>query len=107
MLEFIISNYLIFIVAAIVLLLGLFGYMMDRKKYKQYREEIVNEERASETMAYQPDIQNVATPVLLDDENPQDVVVAPPVNEVQPNQVIPQVNNLSTNGNEVPESGQN
>lgn len=66
MLEFIISNYILFIVAAIVLLLGLFGYMMDKKKYKQYREEIVNEERAMETLEYQPDIQNVATPVAVD-----------------------------------------
>ena len=39
MLEFIISNYIIFIVIAVVLLLGLFGYMMDKKKYEQYREE--------------------------------------------------------------------
>lgn len=66
MLEFIISNYILFIVAAIVLLLGLFGYMMDKKKYKQYREEIVNEAKAVETLEYQPDIQNVATPVAVD-----------------------------------------
>ena len=37
MLDFIITNYLIFIVIAVVLLLGLFGYMMDRKKYEEYR----------------------------------------------------------------------
>ncbi len=66
MLEFIISNYILFIVAAIVLLLGLFGYMMDKKKYKQYREEIINEAKAVETLEYQPDIQNVATPVAVD-----------------------------------------
>lgn len=66
MLEFIVSNYILFIVAAVVLLLGLFGYMMDKKKYKQYRQEIVNEQRAAETLEYQPDIQNVATPVSVD-----------------------------------------
>ena len=49
MLEFVISNYILFIVAAVVLLLGLFGYLMDKKKYKQYREEIVNEQKAIET----------------------------------------------------------
>ena len=41
MLDFIITNYLIFIVIAVVLLLGLFGYMMDRKKYEEYRKEIL------------------------------------------------------------------
>ena len=41
MLEFIITNYLIFIIIAIVLLIGLFGYMMDRKKYNDYIKEIL------------------------------------------------------------------
>ena len=66
MLEFVISNYILFIVAAVVLLLGLFGYLMDKKKYKQYREEIVNEQKAIETLEYEPNIQNVATPVAVD-----------------------------------------
>lgn len=66
MLEFVISNYILFIVAAVVLLLGLFGYLMDKKKYKQYREEIVNEQKAIETFEYEPNIQNVATPVAVD-----------------------------------------
>ena len=48
----IISNYMVFIVIAVVLLLGLFGYMMDRKKYEQYREEIANEERFSRAICY-------------------------------------------------------
>ncbi len=65
MLEFIISNYIIFIVIAIVLLLGLFGYMMDKKKYEQYREEIVNEERAINTLETNPEISNVASPVPM------------------------------------------
>ena len=59
-------NYILFIVAAVVLLLGLFGYLMDKKKYKQYREEIVNEQKAIETFEYEPNIQNVATPVAVD-----------------------------------------
>ena len=66
MLEFVISNYILFIVAAVVLLLGLFGYLMDKKKYKQYREEIVTEQKAIETFEYEPNIQNVATPVAVD-----------------------------------------
>ena len=57
---------ILFIVAAVVLLLGLFGYLMDKKKYKQYREEIVNEQKAIETFEYEPNIQNVATPVAVD-----------------------------------------
>ena len=66
MLEFVISNYIIFIVAAVVLLLGLFGYMMDKKKYKQYREEIANEQRVLESFEKAPDIDAVATPMSLD-----------------------------------------
>lgn len=50
MLEFIITNYLIFIIIAIVLLLGLFGYMMDRKKYNDYRREILESDKASEVL---------------------------------------------------------
>ncbi|MCX4365016.1 MAG: hypothetical protein OSJ70_04510 [Bacilli bacterium] len=65
MLEFIISNYIIFIVIAVVLLLGLFGYMMDKKKYEQYREEIVNEERAINTLESRPEVSNVASPVPM------------------------------------------
>ena len=45
MLEFVISNYMIFVVIAIILLLGLFGYMMDRKKYEEYRDEIINQDK--------------------------------------------------------------
>lgn len=70
MLEFIVSNYIIFIVIAVVLLLGLFGYMVDRKKYVQYREEIVNEEKTFSTLESQPDIQNVAAPVMIDNSIP-------------------------------------
>ena len=74
MLEFIIANYMVFIIVAIVLLLGLFGYMMDKKKYKQYREEIANEQRAYDTLDSSPDIDNIATPVLLDNATTQNEV---------------------------------
>ena len=69
MLECIIYNYMIFIIIAVVLLLGLFGYMMDKKKYKQYREEIIKEGRALNALESQPDIQSVAAPVLVDMQN--------------------------------------
>lgn len=63
MLDFILSNYIIFIVIGIVLLLGLFGYMMDKKKYNDYREEILREDKAMETLEANPNIQEVATPI--------------------------------------------
>ena len=42
MLEFVVSNWIIFVIVAVVLLLGLFGYIMDRKKYNDYRDEILS-----------------------------------------------------------------
>lgn len=94
MLEFIISNYILFIVAAVVLLLGLFGYMMDKKKYKQYREEILNEQRAVDTIEDSPDIDNIATPVLVDQQannvvNPAPAPVQEPVVATTDNQGAP------------------
>lgn len=71
MLEGIIANYMIFIVIAIVLLLGLLGYMWDRKKYEQYREEIANEERALDMLEAQPDVSAIATPVPVADNSNQ------------------------------------
>lgn len=65
MLEFIISNYIIFIVIAIVLLLGLFGYMMDRKKYNDYRKEILKSDKADDLLNSKPDIANVS-PIKVD-----------------------------------------
>ena len=59
MLEFIITHYIIFIIAAIILLLGLFGYMMDKKKYEQYRDELINEERALDVLEAQATVSNV------------------------------------------------
>lgn len=67
MLDFILANYIIFIVIGIVLLLGLFGYMMDKKKYNDYREEILREDKAIETMEANPNIQEVATPIIVQD----------------------------------------
>ncbi|MBO5475666.1 MAG: hypothetical protein J5982_04120 [Bacilli bacterium] len=67
MLDFILANYIIFIVIGIVLLLGLFGYMMDKKKYNDYREEILNEDKAIETLESNPNIQEVVTPITVQD----------------------------------------
>ncbi len=69
MLDFIVSNYIIFVIIGIVLLLGLFGYMMDRKKYEEYRKEILNEDKYSATMNANPNIQAVATPLTKEINN--------------------------------------
>ena len=68
MLEFIITNYLIFIIIAIVLLLGLFGYMMDRKKYNDYRREILESDKASEVLNSKAEI-NQVSPVNVENIN--------------------------------------
>ncbi len=60
MLEFIIAHYIIFIVIGIVLLLGLFGYIMDRRKYKEYREEILKDTALEDSLMSQPELSNVA-----------------------------------------------
>ncbi len=70
MLEFVINNYMIFIVIAIVLLLGLFGYMVDKKKYVQYRNEIINEDKALNILEDTPNVQNIASPVAVDNNIP-------------------------------------
>lgn len=69
MLDFIISNYIVFIVIGIILLLGLFGYMMDKKKYEEYREEILNEDKYSAAINANPNIQAVATPVSTENSD--------------------------------------
>ena len=68
MLDFILANYIIFIVIGIVLLLGLFGYMMDKKKYNDYRDEILKEDKVMETLESAPNIQEVATPVTVQND---------------------------------------
>lgn len=68
MLEFIITNYLIFIIIAIVLLLGLFGYMMDRKKYNDYRKEILESDKASEVLNSKVEI-NQVSPINVENIN--------------------------------------
>ena len=68
--EFIISHYVIFLVIAIVLLLGLFGYIMDRRKYEEYRDEIINEGKASNTIQAEPDIKAVASVVPVQQDIP-------------------------------------
>ena len=71
MLEFIINYWVIFVVIAVVLLLGLFGYMMDRKKYDEYRDEIINEGRASNTMSAHANVSEVADVVQVQEEPQQ------------------------------------
>lgn len=66
MLDFVITNYLLFIIIAVVLLLGLFGYMMDRKKYNDYRKEILESDKELELLNSKPEISNVATPLSVD-----------------------------------------
>lgn len=66
MLEFIISNYIIFLVIAVVLLLGLFGYMMDRKRYNEYRKEILE---TNDILSSKPDVKEVQTPINIDSIN--------------------------------------
>lgn len=68
MLEFIITNYLIFIIIAIVLLLGLFGYMMDRKKYNDYRREILESDKVSEVLNSKAEI-NQVSPINVENVN--------------------------------------
>lgn len=68
-LSFIINNWLVFIIIAIVLLLGLFGYIVDRHKYDEYRDEIIHEKAASDTLEAQPYISNVATAVPVQENN--------------------------------------
>ena len=57
MLEFVVTNWMIFVIIAVVLLLGLFGYIMDRKKYNDYREEILSENGI--TPVHTQDVQDV------------------------------------------------
>lgn len=63
MIEFIVAHYIIFIIVAVILLLGLLGYIADRKKYEQYREELINEERALDVLEAQANLSNIATAV--------------------------------------------
>lgn len=71
MLDFVVSNYIIFIIIAVVLLLGLFGYMMDRKKYEDYRDEIINEAKAVDTLQAAPDVvNNVIAPISMNENVP-------------------------------------
>jgi hypothetical protein len=69
MLEFIIANWIIFVVVAIVLLLGLFGYIMDRKKYDEYIDEIINEGVAANTLSAHANVSEVAPVVQVQDQN--------------------------------------
>ena len=69
MLEFIIANWIIFVVVAVVLLLGLFGYIMDRKKYDEYRDEIINEGVVANTLSTHANVSEVAPVVQVQDQS--------------------------------------
>lgn len=60
MLEFVINYWYIFVIIAVVLLLGLFGYIMDRKKYDEYREEILTGGKDTNSLSEQTNIAGVA-----------------------------------------------
>jgi len=60
MLEFIVNYWYIFAIVAGVLVLGLFGYIMDRKKYDQYREEILHESGVDTSLSSNANISEVA-----------------------------------------------
>ena len=59
-LGWLITNWFVIIVIAAIILFGFIGYMVDRKKYDQYRQEILNEEYAASTMQAIPGINEVA-----------------------------------------------
>ena len=46
--------------------------MMDRKKYDEYIDEIINEGRASNTMSSHANVSEVADVVQVQEETPQE-----------------------------------
>ena len=60
MLEFVINYWYIFVIIAVVLLLGLFGYIMDRKKYDEYKQEILSGGGDTNSLSEQKNIAGVA-----------------------------------------------
>ena len=60
MLEFVINYWYIFAIVAVVLLLGLFGYIMDRKKYDEYKAEILSNSGDTNSLSEQTNIAGVA-----------------------------------------------
>ena len=61
MLKFIAGNWIIFVIIAGVLLLGLFGYIIDRKKFEDYKNEILKGTNgdASSSISNIDDVANV------------------------------------------------
>ena len=76
MLEFIVNYWYIFAIAAGVLVLGLIGYIVDRKKYDQYREEIFHESGLDNSLTQSANVSEVADIIPVDNE---------PVKETQEN----------------------
>ena len=62
-----VTNWMVPVIIAAVILLGFVGYVMDRKKYEQYRQEIINEEYAANTLQAVPGINEVADVIPAND----------------------------------------
>ena len=62
-----VENWFVFIVITAFILFGFIGYMVDRKKYEQYRQEIINEEYAASTLQSVPGINEVADVIPAND----------------------------------------
>ena len=74
-----IANWFVMIVIGAVILFGFIGYMVDRKKYDQYRQEILNEEYAASTMQAIPGINEVADVIPTNNDYGYDQNYAPPM----------------------------
>ena len=88
MLEFIVNYWYIFAIVAGVLVLGLIGYIVDRKKYDQYRDEILHENGLDNSLTQSANVSEVAD-VIQVEEQPVQTPVEQPVVE-QPTQEINQ-----------------
>ena len=65
MLDFIVNYWYIFVIVAGVLVLGLVGYIVDRKKYDQYRNEIL-QESSMDSSKQNANVSEVAQPVPVE-----------------------------------------
>ena len=72
MLDFVVNYWYIFAIAAGVLLLGLIGYIVDRKKYDQYREEILHESSLDNSFSQSANVSEVATAIPVQEEQVQE-----------------------------------
>ena len=68
MLDFIVNYWYIFAIVAGVLVLGLIGYIVDRKKYDQYREEILHEGSLETSLSQSANVTEVADVIPVQEE---------------------------------------